>query len=68
MAGDYRGAAGRSGATRERGSGIIRSNLDADTATITSPDDSGYSAQWLAGVIDHHVHDPYDLYEKAAAQ
>ncbi len=47
--------------------GIFRSNLDVDTAAIAAPDESGYSADWLAGVIDHHVHDPYDLYEKAAA-
>ncbi|HYO03849.1 MAG TPA: VOC family protein [Mycobacterium sp.] len=47
--------------------GIFRSNLDTDTAVIEAPDESGYSADWLAGVIDRHVHDPYDLYEKAAA-
>ncbi|MBJ7340730.1 VOC family protein [Mycolicibacterium sp.] len=47
--------------------GIFRSNLDRGTTPVTEPDESGYSADWLAGVIDHHLHDPYDLYEKAAA-
>jgi uncharacterized glyoxalase superfamily metalloenzyme YdcJ len=47
--------------------GIFRSNLDADAVAVDAPDQSGYGADWLAGVIDHHVHDPYELYEKAAA-
>ena len=48
--------------------GIFRSNLDvADTSPTQSDDQSGYGADWLAGAIDEHVHDPYDLYEKAAA-
>jgi hypothetical protein len=29
-------------------------------------DDSDYGIEWMAGVIGHHVHDPSDLYEKAA--
>lgn len=48
--------------------GIFRSNLDADTAAVDAEDTSDYDALWLAGAIGHHVHDPYDLYEKAAAQ
>jgi uncharacterized glyoxalase superfamily metalloenzyme YdcJ len=54
--------------------GIFRSNLDADAhvsdgdTVVDAEDRSGYSAGWLAGAIDQHVHDPYDLYEKAAAQ
>jgi uncharacterized glyoxalase superfamily metalloenzyme YdcJ len=47
--------------------GIFRSNLDDDTATVHADDQSGYDADWLAGAIGQHVHDPYDLYEKAAA-
>jgi uncharacterized glyoxalase superfamily metalloenzyme YdcJ len=47
--------------------GIFRSNLDADTAAVDAEDQSSYSADWLAGAIGQHVHDPYDLYEKAAA-
>jgi uncharacterized glyoxalase superfamily metalloenzyme YdcJ len=47
--------------------GIFRSNLDADTAAVRAEDTSGYSLDWLAGAIGQHVHDPYDLYEKAAA-
>jgi uncharacterized glyoxalase superfamily metalloenzyme YdcJ len=47
--------------------GIFRSNLDVDTAAVDAEDQSGYSADWLAGAIGQHVHDPYDLYEKAAA-
>ena len=48
--------------------GIFRSNLDVDSVAVDGGDHSGYSADWLAGAIDHHVHDPYDLYEKAAAE
>jgi uncharacterized glyoxalase superfamily metalloenzyme YdcJ len=47
--------------------GIFRSNLDGDTAAVDTDDRSGYSADWMAGAIGHHVHDPYDLYEKAAS-
>jgi uncharacterized glyoxalase superfamily metalloenzyme YdcJ len=46
--------------------GIFRSNLDADTAALHTEDTSDYSADWLAGAIGQHVHDPYELYEKAA--
>ncbi|MGD9622775.1 MAG: DUF1338 family protein [Mycolicibacterium sp.] len=46
--------------------GIFRSNLDSDTAAAEGRDDSGYSRQWMAGQIDHHIHDPYELYEKVA--
>ena len=46
---------------------IFRSNLEGDAAAVDAEDRSGYSADWLAGAIDHHVHDPYDLYEKAAS-
>ncbi|OPX10140.1 VOC family protein [Mycobacterium sp. AT1] len=53
--------------------GIFRSNLDAEPTTPRSgPSDAEneftYDAAWLAGAIGQHVHDPYDLYEKAAAQ
>jgi uncharacterized glyoxalase superfamily metalloenzyme YdcJ len=47
--------------------GIFRSNLDSESTPVDAEDRSGYSADWLAGVIEQHVHDPYDLYEKAAA-
>jgi uncharacterized glyoxalase superfamily metalloenzyme YdcJ len=46
--------------------GIFRSNLDGDAATVDAHDDSGYSFDWMSGAIGHHIHDPYDLYEKAA--
>jgi uncharacterized glyoxalase superfamily metalloenzyme YdcJ len=46
--------------------GIFRSNLDSDSDAVDAPDESDYSLTWMAGTIDHHVHDPYDLYEKAA--
>jgi uncharacterized glyoxalase superfamily metalloenzyme YdcJ len=45
--------------------GIFRSNLDRDSDTVTTPDESGYGLDWMAGAMGHHVHDPYDLYEKA---
>jgi uncharacterized glyoxalase superfamily metalloenzyme YdcJ len=47
--------------------GIFRSNLDRDADTVDAPDDSDYSHDWMAGAIGHHIHDPYDLYEKAAS-
>jgi uncharacterized glyoxalase superfamily metalloenzyme YdcJ len=47
--------------------GIFRSNLDSDGDAIDAPDESDYSLDWLAGAIGHHVHDPYDLYQKAAS-
>jgi uncharacterized glyoxalase superfamily metalloenzyme YdcJ len=47
--------------------GIFRSNLDTDTPPAEAADNSDYSPDWLAGQIGHHIHDPYDLYEKVAA-
>ncbi|MDT5106373.1 MAG: hypothetical protein QOI25_3886, partial [Mycobacterium sp.] len=47
--------------------GIFRSNLDTDGTAVVAPDESDYSLDWMAGSIGHHVHDPYDLYEKAAS-
>ena len=46
--------------------GIFRSNLDSDTPATDGVDDSDYSRQWMAGKIGHHIHDPYELYEKVA--
>lgn len=47
--------------------GIFRSNLDSDAAPVQISDESGYSPDWMSGAIDHHIHDPYALYEKAAS-
>ncbi len=47
--------------------GIFQSNLDADAQTSDGADESDYSMHWMAGQIGHHIHDPYDLYEKAAS-
>jgi uncharacterized glyoxalase superfamily metalloenzyme YdcJ len=47
--------------------GIFRSNLDRDAAAVDSPDECGYSLDWMSGAIGHHIHDPYDLYEKASS-
>jgi uncharacterized glyoxalase superfamily metalloenzyme YdcJ len=47
--------------------GIFRSNLDADTQAAKAADNSDYSLQWMAGQIGHHIHDPYELYEKVAS-
>lgn len=47
--------------------GIFRSNLDSDAAPVQTSDESGYSLDWMSGAIDHHIHDPYALYEKAAS-
>jgi uncharacterized glyoxalase superfamily metalloenzyme YdcJ len=46
--------------------GIFRSNLDRDTETTAATataDDCGYGADWMAGAIGRHIHDPYLLYE-----
>jgi uncharacterized glyoxalase superfamily metalloenzyme YdcJ len=47
--------------------GIFRSNLDTDGTAVVAHDESDYSLDWMAGAIGHHVHDPYDLYQKAAS-
>ncbi|MDX1880183.1 VOC family protein [Mycolicibacterium sp. 141076] len=47
--------------------GIFRSNLDRDAQPAAADDHSDYSLDWMAGAIGHHIHDPYDLYEKAAS-
>ncbi|MBI3690279.1 MAG: DUF1338 domain-containing protein, partial [Mycolicibacterium aromaticivorans] len=48
--------------------GIFRSNLDADTEAASVADESGYDIDWLAGTIDRHIHDPYDLYDATAQE
>ncbi len=47
--------------------GIFRSNLDRDAQPAAAADHSDYSLDWMAGAIGHHIHDPYNLYEKAAS-
>ncbi|HTQ20370.1 VOC family protein [Mycobacterium sp.] len=50
--------------------GIFRSNLDRDgkAQDVLNPaDDSGYDIAWLAGAIGRDIHDPYALYQEAAA-
>ncbi|MGZ6779508.1 MAG: 2-oxoadipate dioxygenase/decarboxylase family protein, partial [Mycobacterium sp.] len=49
--------------------GIFRSNLDTDAHKADDEDNRAwdYSADWMAGQIGHHIHDPYDLYEKVAS-
>ena len=47
--------------------GIFRSNLDTDTQAAEQADNSDYSLDWLAGQIGHHIHHPYELYEKVAS-
>ena len=46
--------------------GIFRSNLDSDASAADVADESDYSLDWMAGAIGHLIHDPYDLYQKAA--
>lgn len=46
--------------------GIFRSNLDSDAVAAGGGDAGDYSHEWMAGHIGHHIHDPYDLYEKVA--
>ncbi len=47
--------------------GIFRSNLDSDSQSDDTADGCHYSLDWMAGQIGHHIHDPYELYEKAAS-
>jgi uncharacterized glyoxalase superfamily metalloenzyme YdcJ len=47
--------------------GIFRSNLDTDAQASEEVDNSEYTLNWMASQIGHHVHDPYELYEKAAS-
>ncbi len=47
--------------------GIFRSNLDPTASPTTRPTVADYSLDWMAGQIGHHIHDPYELYEKAAS-
>jgi len=46
--------------------GIFRSNLESDTPATDGLDTTNYTRQWMAGQIGHHIHDPYELYEKVA--
>ena len=48
--------------------GIFRSNLDVDTQAAEAVDDSDYGLDWMAGQIGHHIHDPYELSQKAELQ
>jgi uncharacterized glyoxalase superfamily metalloenzyme YdcJ len=48
--------------------GIFRSNLDSDTHFGGTADHADYSLSWMAEKIGRHIHDPYELYEKAASQ
>ncbi|TGD86903.1 VOC family protein [Mycolicibacterium sp. CH28] len=48
--------------------GIFRSNLDTDAEAAAGADESGYSMDWMAGTIGHHIHDPYDLYDATAQE
>ncbi|UXA15654.1 hypothetical protein KXD97_14830 [Mycobacterium sp. SMC-8] len=41
-------------------------NLDGE-AVVGSGDAADYSHEWMAGQIGHHIHNPYDLYEKVAS-
>ena len=50
--------------------GIFRSNLDTDAQKAVDEEDRDqptYNADCMAGQIGHHIHDPYELYEKVAA-
>ena len=50
--------------------GIFRSNLDTDAQKSAGEEDRDnpvYNANWMAGQIGQHIHDPYELYEKVAS-
>ncbi|SEH91362.1 Uncharacterized metalloenzyme YdcJ, glyoxalase superfamily [Mycolicibacterium rutilum] len=46
--------------------GIFRSNLDTEAQATNAEDASDYSMGWMSERLGHHIHDPYELYEKAA--
>lgn len=49
--------------------GIFRSNLDTDAQIADGEEDRDRDCHvdWMAGQIGHHIHDPYELYEKVAS-
>jgi uncharacterized glyoxalase superfamily metalloenzyme YdcJ len=52
--------------------GIFQSDLDSDGldsdgSAVEDVGRSDYSISRMAGSIGHHIHDPYELYEKVAA-
>ncbi|HKV20654.1 MAG TPA: DUF1338 family protein [Mycobacterium sp.] len=49
--------------------GIFRSNLDTDAQRADCEEDrtQEYTVDWMAGQIGHHIHNPYELYEKVAS-
>jgi uncharacterized glyoxalase superfamily metalloenzyme YdcJ len=46
--------------------GIFRSNLDSDAVVGGESGNTDSGPDWMSGVVGHHIHDPYALYEKAA--
>ncbi|WP_445169148.1 2-oxoadipate dioxygenase/decarboxylase [Mycolicibacterium sp. Dal123E01] len=48
--------------------GIFRSNVDADTESVSLTDDSGYDIDWMAGALGRDIRDPYDLYDATAQE
>ncbi|MGP4030082.1 2-oxoadipate dioxygenase/decarboxylase [Actinomadura sp. 3N407] len=44
--------------------GIFQSNLSGEGTRNDSREAIRYDLDWLAGAIDRHIHDPYDLYER----
>jgi uncharacterized glyoxalase superfamily metalloenzyme YdcJ len=51
--------------------GIFRSNHDTDAqkpdGSDNQEDRDRYTVDRMAGQIGHHIHDPYELYEKVAS-
>jgi len=46
---------------------VLFRSLDTDAQAADGADNSEYSLSWLAGQLGHHIHDPYELYEKVAS-
>ncbi len=42
--------------------GIFQSNLTADGSKDTSQEATALDADWMAGALGRHLHDPFDLY------
>ncbi|OPF83715.1 DUF1338 domain-containing protein [Streptomyces antioxidans] len=47
--------------------GIFSSNLTGETSVDHDQDGMARDAQWLAGVLDRPLHDPFDLYDRQRA-
>jgi len=48
--------------------GIFQSNLSGEGTRDNSREAARYDLDWMAGAIDRHIHDPFELYERQQSQ